>query len=64
MVHGQDGVEVVERDGALHVSPPFGLNYRGFLGGCLAAQFSVLEDVLEVQPTLSVLTSNSWAISR
>lgn len=49
VAHGQDGVEVVERDRTLHLARTFDLNYRGILGSCLATQLPIFKDVLQMQ---------------
>ena len=43
---GENGVEVVERDRALHLAAAFNLNCQGFLDSCRWIQLPVFEDVL------------------
>ena len=49
VAHGEDGVEAVERDRALHLAGALDLNGQGFLDSCRRVQLPVLEDVLQVQ---------------
>lgn len=46
---GEDSVEVIERDRALDLSDALSFNCQEFLDSCRRVQFTVLEDVLEVQ---------------
>jgi len=43
VAHGQDSVQVVEREGALHLTGALGLNYQGFLDSCRRVQFPIPE---------------------
>ena len=44
----QNGVQIVERERSLDLPVAFHLNYRGFLGSCLPAQFPVLIQIFQV----------------
>ena len=55
ITYGEDGIEIVEGNRPPDIAHALNLNYRGFLGSCIASQFAVLVNVLQVQPNV-VLT--------
>ena len=46
---GEDRIEVVESERAANLPLTLDLNYRGFLGSCLPAQFFFLVDIFKMQ---------------
>ena len=46
---GENGVKVVEGEGALHLSFTFYLNYREILGSCLSGELFVFINILQMK---------------